>query len=62
MLIDEHIQSKAGVAVGDKSALPMLYSTSEGEPRHMDMMWPLWNLFDATPEGRGGDWHPPLNP
>lgn len=40
----------------------MLYSSSEGEPRHMDMMWPLWNVFDATPEGRGGDWHPPLNP
>jgi predicted dithiol-disulfide oxidoreductase (DUF899 family) len=40
----------------------MLYSSSEGEPRHMDMMWPLWNVFDATPDGRGGDWHPPLNP
>jgi predicted dithiol-disulfide oxidoreductase (DUF899 family) len=39
----------------------MLYSRPEGEQRHMDMMWPLWNVFDATPEGRGGDWHPPLN-
>lgn len=40
----------------------MLYSKGEGEPRHMDTMWPLWNVFDATPDGRGNDWHPPLNP
>jgi predicted dithiol-disulfide oxidoreductase (DUF899 family) len=29
-------------------------------PRHVDMMWPLWNLFDFTREGRGKDWHPKL--
>ncbi len=29
--------------------------------RHIDMMWPLWNLFDLTPEGRGGSWHPRLS-
>ena len=26
--------------------------------RHVDMIWPLWNLFDYTPEGRGIDWYP----
>jgi predicted dithiol-disulfide oxidoreductase (DUF899 family) len=26
--------------------------------RHVDMMWPLWNVLDATPEGRGTDWFP----
>lgn len=26
--------------------------------RHVDMIWPLWNLFDLTPEGRGTDWYP----
>jgi len=26
--------------------------------RHVDMIWPLWNLFDYTPEGRGTDWQP----
>ena len=26
--------------------------------RHIDMMWPLWNLLDLTPEGRGADWYP----
>lgn len=23
------------------------------DPRHVDMIWPLWNLLDMTPEGRG---------
>ena len=27
------------------------------EPRHVDTIWPLWNLLDLTPAGRG-DWHP----
>lgn len=38
----------------------ILYSKLDGDPRHMDIMWPLWNVLDATPEGRG-DWYPPLN-
>ena len=29
--------------------------------RHIDMMWPLWNVLDLTPEGRGTDWYPKLN-
>lgn len=28
--------------------------------RHVDAIWPLWNLFDVTPEGRGTDWYPKL--
>lgn len=28
--------------------------------RHIDMAWPLWNLLDFTPEGRGSDWYPKL--
>ena len=35
--------------------------TEEGEDsRHVDMIWPLWNMFDMTPEGRGEDWYPRL--
>jgi predicted dithiol-disulfide oxidoreductase (DUF899 family) len=30
------------------------------DPRHVDMIWPLWNLLDLTPEGRGSDWNPKL--
>jgi predicted dithiol-disulfide oxidoreductase (DUF899 family) len=29
--------------------------------RHNDMAWPLWNLLDFTPEGRGTDWFPKLS-
>jgi len=28
--------------------------------RHVDSIWPLWNLYDYTPEGRGTDWYPKL--
>lgn len=28
--------------------------------RHVDPIWPLWNLLDLTPEGRGTTWHPKL--
>jgi predicted dithiol-disulfide oxidoreductase (DUF899 family) len=31
------------------------------EDRHVDMIWPLWNLLDLTPAGRG-DWHPAYSP
>lgn len=26
---------------------------ANGHPRHVDMIWPFWNLLDMTPEGRG---------
>ena len=29
--------------------------------RHVDMIWPLWNVLDHTPEGRGSDWFPRLS-
>ena len=30
-------------------------------PRHADLIWPLWNVFDLTPEGRGTDWFPKVS-
>jgi predicted dithiol-disulfide oxidoreductase (DUF899 family) len=30
------------------------------DQRHIDLLWPLWNLFDFTPEGRGTSWYPKL--
>ncbi len=40
----------------------LLFAPSEPgqDGRHVDMIWPLWNLFDCTPEGRGTDWYPKL--
>lgn len=40
----------------------MLFAAVGGDPRHMDTMWPLWNVLDTVPEGRGTDWYPPLWP
>jgi predicted dithiol-disulfide oxidoreductase (DUF899 family) len=31
------------------------------DPRHIDLMWSLWNVLDLTPEGRGKDWYPALS-
>ena len=41
----------------------LLYEPPEAgeDGRHVDMFWPLWNLFDLTPEGRGTDWYPRLS-
>jgi len=41
----------------------MLYAPEEKgqNARHIDMMWPLWNVLDLTPEGRGSDWYPKLD-
>jgi predicted dithiol-disulfide oxidoreductase (DUF899 family) len=31
------------------------------DPHHVDSIWPLWNVLDVTPEGRGADWGPQLD-
>ena len=31
----------------------LFFAPSDFHPRHMDMIWPLWHIFDMTPEGRG---------
>ena len=38
----------------------LLYAPPERgqHPRHADLIWPLWNLFDLTPDGRGMEWFP----
>ena len=40
----------------------LLFAPSEPgqDGRHVDMIWPLWNMFDFTPDGRGTDWYPRL--
>ena len=34
-------------------ASELLWVSRNGHPRHVDMIWPLWNLLDMTPAGRG---------
>ena len=56
------------VFVRRRGAIRHFYGTellfAKAEPgqnnRHVDMLWPLWNLLDVTPEGRGKDWYPKL--
>ena len=32
----------------------------DGDTRHVDMLWPVWNFFDLTPGGRA-QWYPKLS-
>jgi predicted dithiol-disulfide oxidoreductase (DUF899 family) len=32
-----------------------------GNTRHIDLLWPLWNVLDLTPQGRGETWYPSLS-
>ena len=38
----------------------MLYAKGEEgmDSRHIDTLWPLWNILDLTPQGRGAEWYP----
>ena len=39
----------------------VFFAELEGHPRHLDQLWPLWNVLDLTPMGRGTDWFPALD-
>jgi predicted dithiol-disulfide oxidoreductase (DUF899 family) len=38
-------------------ASELMYAPREEgmEPRHVDSIWPIWNVLDATPNGRGSE-------
>ncbi|MHA1571808.1 MAG: DUF899 family protein [Alphaproteobacteria bacterium] len=40
----------------------LLYAKSEPgqHPRHVDSIWPIWNMLDLVPDGRGTDWYPQI--
>jgi predicted dithiol-disulfide oxidoreductase (DUF899 family) len=44
-------------------ATELLFAPTEPgmDARHVDMIWPLWNMFDFTPDGRGTTWGPKLS-
>ena len=37
----------------EMSQVPM---EKTGNPRHVDLAWPLWAVLDMTPGGRGDDY------
>lgn len=53
---------KRGGRIHHVYATELMFAPAEKgqSPRHVDAIWPLWNLFDFTPDGRGADWHPKL--
>jgi predicted dithiol-disulfide oxidoreductase (DUF899 family) len=54
---------RRGGAIRNFYHTEMLYLAPEKgqDPRHVDMLWPLWNVLDLTPEGRGESWRPKLS-
>jgi predicted dithiol-disulfide oxidoreductase (DUF899 family) len=42
------------------SELAFVPSEPGQNPRHIDMIWPMWSALDLTPEGRGADRQPKL--
>jgi predicted dithiol-disulfide oxidoreductase (DUF899 family) len=57
-----HVFVRPGPAVHHFYSTELFFAPTEPgqNPRHIDPVWPLWNLFDLTPEGRGTDWYPKL--
>lgn len=50
---------KTGDGVFHSWGSELFYAKSDvGHARHADMVWPVWNMFDLTPDGRGSDWFP----
>jgi Bacterial protein of unknown function (DUF899) len=55
--------SKMNVFSRSGGQIRHFYGTEQADPppgqddRHVDLLWPLWNLLDLTPGGRG-DWRP----
>lgn len=50
---------RTGDGIFHSWASELFYAPAEDgqHPRHADMIWPVWNLFDMTPDGREG-WFP----
>lgn len=57
-----HVFVRRGPTVHHFYSTELMFAPTEPgqNPRHIDPVWPLWSLFDLTPEGRGTDWYPKL--
>lgn len=57
-----NVFSRRGGRIYHAYCTELMFAPSEPgqNPRHVDMIWPVWNVFDYTPEGRGTDWYPKL--
>jgi predicted dithiol-disulfide oxidoreductase (DUF899 family) len=57
-----HVFVKRGKKIHHFWSSELWFATAERgqDRRHVDFMWPMWAMFDRTPEGRGTDWRPQL--
>lgn len=58
-----NVFERRGGRVHHFTASELLYAKPDRNMghRHVDMVWPLWNVFDVTREGRGASWYPKLS-
>jgi predicted dithiol-disulfide oxidoreductase (DUF899 family) len=58
-----HVFTKRGRKIHHTWSSELWFAPGDpGEDRrHVDFMWPLWNILDTTPEGRGKTWGPELD-
>ena len=57
-----HIFTRRGKKIHHFWSSELFFAGSDPgqDPRHVDFMWPMWSMFDRTPEGRGKSWGPEL--
>lgn len=57
-----NVFEKADGAIHHAWASELMFADSEQgqDARHVDMLWPLWNVLDLTRGGRGATWYPKL--
>jgi predicted dithiol-disulfide oxidoreductase (DUF899 family) len=59
-MLNVFVRRQSGIYHSYATELQFMPPEKGQNQRHIDMMWPLWNLLDLTPEGRGAGWFPSL--
>jgi len=60
-IIHVFVRRDGGVHHSYSSEMEFLPAVEGQNTRHIDLMWPLWNVLDLTPEGRGDDFYPKVS-
>lgn len=57
-----HVFVKKGRKISHSWASELWFAPADRgqDRRHVDFMWPMWSIFDTTPDGRGTQWGPEL--
>jgi predicted dithiol-disulfide oxidoreductase (DUF899 family) len=57
-----HVFTRKGRKIHHSWSSELWFVDSEPgqERRHVDFLWPMWSIFDRTPEGRGKSFYPQL--